>query len=91
MQQSTFKVASGNGEVTEGETIRRRTTDDDTFNSAVNNISIILEQTKRSHTQTDINNVPTMLHMAKQKTSTTGHLSNLKKNGKTTPQTTTLQ
>jgi hypothetical protein len=28
-QQSTFKVAGGDGEVTEGETIRRRTTDDD--------------------------------------------------------------
>jgi hypothetical protein len=35
-------------------------TDDDTFNSAVNNISIVLEQTKRTHTQTDKNNVPTM-------------------------------
>jgi hypothetical protein len=27
-QQSTFKVAGGDGEVTEGETIRRRMTDD---------------------------------------------------------------
>jgi len=28
-QQSTFKVGSGDGEVTEEETIRRRTMDDD--------------------------------------------------------------
>jgi hypothetical protein len=34
---------------------------------------------------------PTMLHMAKLKTFTPGHLINPKKNGKTLPQTTTLQ
>ena len=36
-QQSTFKVASGDGEVTEGETIRRRTTDDDNDEKKLNN------------------------------------------------------
>jgi hypothetical protein len=43
-----------------GQNLDDPNTDDDTFNSAVDNIRIVLEQTKRTHTQTDKNGVSTM-------------------------------